>query len=213
MKQIIVIPLFFFAIFSSAQIETGIIYYSDKYGHKEVSRGSYKKELKKENDSVISEIFSKTKSGQKIWEKAYLNEQPYGIWRWYDKKGKVISERNYDFVLKYGEMIPENAMSLKELRIDQKLDENTQTIQRHIRDNFRYPETAQINGIQGKVTVQFTINENGKVENLRILKGSHVSLDTECFRIMNLLKELKPYEKGGQKVMVYYTIPITFKLA
>ena len=211
-KQTIPIFFFFLTIFVDAQIEPGVTCYSDKYGYKEVSKGAYMKVLKKENDSVISELFSKTKNGQKIWQKSYLGEQPYGIWKWYDKKGNVESERNYDFVLKYGEFIPENAIRYKELGIDNKLDENTQKIQRHIRDNFRYPEIAHANNTQGRVGLQFTIDENGNVGNLRILEKGYLSLDTECFRIMNSLKKLNPYEKDGQKVMVHYTMPITFRL-
>ena len=213
MKHLLVIALFVLTIGSKAQEQTGVTYYSDKYGSKEVAKGPYQKELKKLNDSVTSEVFSKTKTGQKIWEKSYIGEQPFGIWKWYDKKGRVKSEKNYDFVLKYGAFIPENSFNLEELGVDKKLDENTQKIQRHIRDNFRYPEIAQELGIQGKVTVQFTIDKNGKIENLRILKGVALPLDTECFRIMNLLKELKPYQKDGENVTVYYTIPITFRLA
>ena len=213
MKHLLVIALFVLTIGSKAQEQMGVTYYSDKYGSKEVAKGPYQKELKKLNDSVTSEVFSKTKTGQKIWEKSYIGEQPFGIWKWYDKKGRVKSEKNYDFVLKYGAFIPENSFNLEELGVDKKLDENTQKIQRHIRDNFRYPEIAQELGIQGKVTVQFTIDKNGKIENLRILKGVALPLDTECFRIMNLLKELKPYQKDGENVTVYYTIPITFRLA
>lgn len=212
MKNTISLLFFLTSIIANAQIETGVTYYSDKYGYKEVSKGAYKKELTQENDTVFAEVFSKTKNGQKIWEKYYLGEQPYGIWKWYDKKGNVESERNYDFALKYGEFIPENAIKYEELRIDIKLDENSQTIQRHIRENFRYPEVAHANNTQGRVGIQFTIDENGTIGNLRILEKGYLSLDTECFRIMNSLKKLKPYEKDGEKVMVYYTIPITFRL-
>ncbi|SFW36874.1 energy transducer TonB [Cellulophaga fucicola] len=212
MKKILVTIFILSALFTNGQIEPGVKYYSDKYGYKEVAKGNYKKELTRVNDSVLSEVFSKTKNNQIIWTKSYLGEQPYGIWKWYDKKGNVESERNYDFVLKYGEYIPEGAVTLESLGIEQRLDKNTEKIQRHIRDRFRYPEIAQANGIQGKVKIQLVIDENGKVNNLRILEKSYLSLDTECFRIMNTLKELEAYEKEGQRIKVYYTLPITFRL-
>jgi protein TonB len=199
-------------MFLHGQNENTVTFYSDKYGLREVPDGPYKKELTQVNDSVLTELFSKTKNGQIIWTKSYLGNQPYGKWKWYDKKGNVELERDYDFTLKYGEFIPTEAISFKELNIDLKSDPNSQIIQRHIVSRFRYPETAQANGIQGKVTVQFTVDKNGNVDNLRILEGKHISLDTECFRIMNSLKKLEPYEKDGEKTMVYYTIPITFRL-
>ncbi|WP_298481479.1 energy transducer TonB, partial [uncultured Maribacter sp.] len=143
----------------------------------------------------------------------FLREQPYGLWERFDKRGNVESTRNYDFTLKYGEFIPENSIKFSDLGITVQSDSNTKKIQQHIVKQFRYPEIAQEKGIQGKVTVQFTVDENGKVDNLRILEGVHISLDTECYRIMNSLKQLDPYEKDGKKVLVYYNIPITFKLA
>ncbi|MCL6265745.1 energy transducer TonB [Flagellimonas myxillae] len=212
MKQITAMLLLLCTTFATGQIEIGTTYYSDKYGYKQVHKGAFKKELKKENDSVVSELFSKTKSGQIIWTKAYLGEQPYGIWKWFDKKGNVESERNYDFVLQYGELVPENAIRYKALGIAPMSDENSKIIQQHIRKKFRYPETAQANGIQGRVGIQFTIDKDGNVGNLRILEKGYKSLDTECFRIMNSLKKLNPYQKDGQNIMVHYTMPITFRL-
>ena len=212
MKKIQVLFFLFFTVFLHGQNKKTVTFYSDKYGLKEASDGPYKKELTQVNDSVLSEVFTRTKNGQIIWTKSYLGDQPYGKWRWYDKKGNVKLERNFDFALKYGEYIPPAAISFKELNVELKSDPNTQTIQRHIASNFRYPETAQANRIQGKVKVQFTVDKNGHVDNLRILEGKHISLDTECFRIMNSLKKLEPYEKDGKKVMVYFTVPITFRL-
>ena len=194
------------------QTNAEITYYKDKYRRTEVSSGPYMLKTTKVNDSVTSKVFLKVKNGQKLWSKSYVNDRPYGIWTRYDKKGNIESSRDYNFVLKYGEYIPEASFTLKELGIDRKLDSNTKKIQDHIRKNFRYPEVAQENGIQGKVTLQFTIDKEGNVGNLSILKGVHSSLDTECFSIMNALKKLEPYEKDGEKVMVYYTMPITFKM-
>ncbi|CAN0598767.1 unnamed protein product, partial [Ectocarpus sp. 12 AP-2014] len=187
-------------------------YFKDKYGRTEVEIGPYMLEIKEINDSVTTHVFTKVKKNQKIWTKSYLREQPYGIWTRYDKKGAIESTRDYNFILKYGEFIPENAIKYYELDTSIESDVNNKKIQQHIIKNFRYPEIAQENGTQGKVTVQFTVDENGKIDNLRILEGTDIALDTECFTIMNSLKELEPYTKGGKKVLVYKTMPITFKL-
>ncbi|WP_298501910.1 energy transducer TonB [uncultured Maribacter sp.] len=195
------------------QTEPKITYYKDKYRSKEVNNGPYMLSIKKINDSVTSRVFSKTKNGKKIWAQSYLREQPYGIWKYYDKKGNIESTRDYDFILKYGEYIPENAIRFSDLGLFVQTDANSQKIQKHISKQFRYPEIDVEKRIQGKVTFQFTVDENGNVGNLRILEGVNISLDTECFRIMHSLKKLEPYVKDGKKILVYFSFPITFKLA
>lgn len=208
----ILILLFLFSNLVLGQTDSEIKYFKDKYSRTEVEKGAYKLEIKKVNDSVTTHVFTKTKNGQKIWSESYLGKQPYGIWTRYDKKGNVESSRDYNFTLQYGEFIPENAIKYSDLDIPIPSDANNKTIQQHIGKNFRYPEIAQEKGVQGRVTVQFTIDENGKVGHLRILEGADIALDTECFTIMNSLKELEPYKKDGQNVLVYKTVPITFKL-
>lgn len=208
--------LFLFAfLFSSiiaAQTKSSVTYFKDKYGRSESLNGPYALKVEQVNDSITMHTFYKVKNGQKSWSKSYLRDQPYGIWARYDKKGNVESKIDYDFVVKHGEYIPSDVKTLEDLGIDVMSDPNTKKIQRHIRDKFRYPEIAQEDGIQGKVIVQFTIGKDGKVGNLRILEGVHISLDTECFRIMNSLKELEPYSFDGENIKVYRTVPITFRL-
>ncbi|MEO9513462.1 MAG: energy transducer TonB [Flavobacteriaceae bacterium] len=203
---------FLFSNIIAAQTEPNVTYFKDKYGRTESLNGPYALKVEQVNDSVITHTFYKVKNGQKSWSKSYLGDRPYGVWARYDKKGNVESKLDYTFVVKHGEYIPKNAKTIEDLGIDVMSDSNNKKIQRHIRDKFRYPEIAQEGGIQGKVIVQFTIDKDGKVDNLRILKGVHISLDTECFRMMNSLKELEPYSFDDKNVMVYRTIPITFRL-
>ncbi|CAZ96800.1 energy transducer TonB [Zobellia galactanivorans] len=208
----IFILLLLFSNLAISQVDSEIKYFKDKYGKTEVESGPYMLEIKKINDSVTNHTFSKTKKGQKIWSKSYLGKQPYGLWTRYDKKGNIESTRDYNFTLKYGEFIPENAIRYWELGTATQSDPNNEKIQQHIIKHFRYPEIAVENGTEGRVTVQFTIDENGKVDNLSITEGADILLDTECFAIMNSLKQLEPYKKNGQSVVVYKTIPITFRL-
>ena len=208
----ILILLLLFSNLVISQADSEIKYYKDKYGRTEVEKGPYMLEIKKINDSVTDHIFSKTKKGQKIWFKSYLGKQPYGLWTQYDKKGNIESTRDYNFTLKYGEFIPENAIRYYELGTTTLFDPNNEKIQQHIAEHFRYPEIAVENGTEGRVTVQFTIDENGKVDNLSITERADIALDTECFAIMNSLKQLEPYKIDGQNVIVYKTIPITFRL-
>lgn len=212
MKRKLFLFAFLFSNIIAAQIESGVTYFKDKYGRSESLNGPYALKVEQVNDSIITHTFYKVKNGQKSWSKSYLGDQPYGVWTRYNKKGNVESELDYNFVIKRGKYIPKDSKTIEDLGIDVMSDPNNKKVQSHIRDKFRYPEIAQEIGVQGKVIVQFTIDKDGNVGNLRILEGVHVSLDTECFRIMNSLKELEPYSFDGENVMVYRTIPITFRL-
>ncbi len=84
-------------------------------------------------------------------------------------------------------------------------------IQKHIRKNFRYPDPAKEMGLQGRVSIMFTIDKDGSINNLR-LRGPHESLEKEAARIISKLPEMKPGEQRGIPVKVSYSLPITFKL-
>jgi len=84
-------------------------------------------------------------------------------------------------------------------------------IQKHIARNFRYPEEAQNQGIQGRVFVQFTIGKNGSIIGIKT-RGPHPLLEAEARRIISFLPRLTPGEIDGEKVNVPFSIPIIFKL-
>ena len=199
--------------FILAQSTVKTTYYKDKYGIKESTTGPYMLSISTVSDSVTKHVYSNTKNGNILWTKSFLGEQPYGIWKRFNKRGELASTRNYDFVVSYGEIKPQDAKTMNDLNLNHKTDPNKETIDSLVRAKFRYPELAQANDIQGRVTVQFTIGKDGAVAHLSILDGAHVYLDTECYRIMRNLKELQPYAVDGEEVIVYYTYVIVFKLA
>jgi periplasmic protein TonB len=82
----------------------------------------------------------------------------------------------------------------------------------HIMRNFRYPEAAQEQGIQGRVYINFIINECGFIENIRTRSPDKL-LDDEAIRIINLIPRLLPgTTDDGSAVKVPFSLPITFKL-
>ncbi len=77
----------------------------------------------------------------------------------------------------------------------------------------KYPEDAHKKGIQGRVYITFVVNEKGKIENTKIVRGVDPSLDKEALRVMNALdKAWKPGKQKGEFVKVSYTVPINFAL-
>ena len=85
-------------------------------------------------------------------------------------------------------------------------------INEHIRRNFRYPEIAQEKGIQGRVLVQFVLGKDGRVRGLSSSGTTSPALKQEAEIIISLLPKIKPAKKNGLRVVVPFSIPITFKI-
>ena len=84
-------------------------------------------------------------------------------------------------------------------------------MQKHISKNFRYPEIAQEMGVQGRVSVMFTIQKDGSIGNVR-MRGPDKNLEKEAARIIGKLPKMTPGKQRGRAVRVPFSIPITFKL-
>ncbi|MEX0274404.1 MAG: TonB family protein [Flavobacteriaceae bacterium] len=84
-------------------------------------------------------------------------------------------------------------------------------IQQHISKHFRYPKEAQEQGIQGRVAVMFTINDQGNIVDLR-MRGPHGLLENEVERIISKLPQMTPGRHKGKTVNVPFSIPVTFRL-
>jgi len=82
-----------------------------------------------------------------------------------------------------------------------------------INDNLIYPDSAKLKNIQGKVIVQFTVEKDGKLTLLRVMRdGVGYGAADEALRIIKLMPVWIPGMQNGIKIRVKYTLPITFKL-
>lgn len=75
-----------------------------------------------------------------------------------------------------------------------------------------YPEIAKENGVQGRVTLQFTIEKDGSVAKVKVLRGVDPSLDKEAVRVVSESPKWKPGKQKGKPVPVTYTFPVIFQL-
>lgn len=81
---------------------------------------------------------------------------------------------------------------------------------RHIRNNLRYPEYENELGIQGKAVVGFIVDENGKVTDVKMLKGVSKGIDRESMRVISSLPKFTPGKQSGRNVRVRFVIPLDF---
>ncbi|WP_103664541.1 energy transducer TonB [Gracilimonas amylolytica] len=80
-----------------------------------------------------------------------------------------------------------------------------------LQGSVRYPEMARRAGIEGRVTVQFIVNEQGKVENARVVRGIGGGCDEEALKAVQKA-EFEPGMQRGRPVRVQYALSINFRL-
>ena len=85
-------------------------------------------------------------------------------------------------------------------------------INKYLSENVKFPPAARANGIQGKVYVNFTVGKDGKIRDIKILRGVHDLLDKEAIRVVKAMPSWKPGKQRGKPVSVSYNLPINFKL-
>ena len=78
--------------------------------------------------------------------------------------------------------------------------------------NIKYPVIAAENGVQGRVIVQFVVEKDGSVTDVRVAKSVDPSLDKEAQRVVKARSKWIPGKQNGSAVRVKYTVPVTFKL-
>ena len=75
-----------------------------------------------------------------------------------------------------------------------------------------YPEIAKENGVQGRVTLQLTVEKDGSVTKVKVLRGVDPSLDKEAVRVVSMSPKWKPGKQRDRAVPVTYTFPVYFQL-
>ena len=86
------------------------------------------------------------------------------------------------------------------------------TFSKWVNSQLEYPEIAKENGIQGRVTLQFTVNTDGSVSDVKVLRGVDSSLDKEAVRVVSSSPKWKPGMQRDKPVRVTYTFPVIFQL-
>jgi protein TonB len=80
-----------------------------------------------------------------------------------------------------------------------------------LQSQVTYPEMARRAGIEGRVTIQFIVNEKGQVENPRVIRGIGGGCDEEALKAVSKAR-FTPGLQRGRPVKVQYSLPIVFRL-
>ena len=78
--------------------------------------------------------------------------------------------------------------------------------------NMKYPVAAQQAKIEGRVIVQFVVERDGSVSDVKVVRGVSPELDAEAIRVVSMMPKWIPGKQRGKAVAVKYTMPIMFRL-
>lgn len=76
--------------------------------------------------------------------------------------------------------------------------------------NIKYPKEAKEKGEQGRVIVQFIVEKDGSITDVKVVRSVSPILDAEALRVISSMPKWKPGMQRGKTVRVKYTIPIMF---
>lgn len=85
-------------------------------------------------------------------------------------------------------------------------------LHKYILNETRYPDEARNKGEVGEVLVSFTVEANGIVTGVKVIRRVSKTLDEEAVRVVKNMRIWRPAKKNGRRVRCDMTIPINFKI-
>jgi TonB family protein len=83
---------------------------------------------------------------------------------------------------------------------------------KYLSQNIQYPPSAAKNDVEGRVILQFVVEKDGQIGEVKIVRSVDPELDAEAVRVIKTMPNFIPGRQDGKPVAVWYTIPISFKL-
>lgn len=82
----------------------------------------------------------------------------------------------------------------------------------YIGQNIKYPAEAVAKGIEGRVLVQFVVNKEGDLQDIKVMKSIDPLLDQEAIRVISSMPKWTPGKLKGEAVNIQYVLPIQFNI-
>ena len=95
--------------------------------------------------------------------------------------------------------------------VDQPAQISMAELNNHVSKNIKYPANAYLKGIEGTVYVQFVVEKDGSITNVKVKKGVNEELDKEAIRVISTMPRWKPGKRNGIIVRTRHEHPVKFK--
>ena len=86
-----------------------------------------------------------------------------------------------------------------------------QALMSFLKKELNYPQVAIDNNIQGRVLVEFVVNRDGSIQDIKIARGVDPILDQEAIRVVKKMPKWQPAKQSGKTCRSRFTLPILFK--
>ncbi|MBO4907091.1 MAG: energy transducer TonB [Bacteroidaceae bacterium] len=83
---------------------------------------------------------------------------------------------------------------------------------RWLSENIKYPAIALEQGIKGRVVVQFVVNKDGSIQDVKVLRSPDPSLSKEAERVVKMMPKWKPARQGNKTVRSRFNLPVNFTI-
>lgn len=81
-----------------------------------------------------------------------------------------------------------------------------------LQNELQYPEVARTNGIQGVVMIEFVVERDGSISNVKAIVPLYPDCDQEAIRVIKKMPKWKPGKSMGKPVRCFFQIPVRFIL-
>jgi protein TonB len=78
--------------------------------------------------------------------------------------------------------------------------------------NLQYPDAERERGEEGTSTVEFVVDANGNISDVKVISSAGASFDKEAMRVVRMMPKWNPGMQGGQPVPSYYSLPVSYVL-
>ena len=134
-------------------------------------------------------------------------------------KEKLPEEKSTDIIeiVSIAERMPRFPGCFDEELSDTEQKQCTESeLMKYVYDNLKYPKIARENGIEGRVILQFVIDTNGDIVDIKVVRDIGAGCGAAASKVIENMVEKEgfwtPGKQSHRKVKVRYTLPVTFQL-
>ena len=133
------------------------------------------------------------------------NVEPFDVET--DEGVKISSEEGLKI-----EVLKDTIYYYDDVEVHPEFPGGNEAMMKFVIDNTVYPESAKKKGVSGKTFVSFTIEKDGSIADVRVVRGFDKDCDAEVARVIKSMPKWKPGKQLGNPVRVQYMARVVFKL-